>query len=146
MAICGGFMIEKKTGGMSDEIKKPREWKLTFTTNMSGEEQNPVVTEGPVISGYEAEVRIVEYSALEAAQADIAVLKDAFEFSQGNLRKEFEALKARETELLNLVMEMREGFALMAEGEGSDYKVYMEMSRYYFTKADATLKKLGVTE
>ena len=56
------------------ETNKPRQWTLTFATNSEGEEQTPVVTDGPVISGYEAEVKVIELAPMlkmmdEMAQA-----------------------------------------------------------------------------
>jgi hypothetical protein len=45
-----------------------REWTLTFATDLNGEEITPSVTEGPIISGYEAEVKVVELEALTYEQ------------------------------------------------------------------------------
>lgn len=66
---------------------KFREWTLVFTTNMKGDEQTPVVSDGPIISGYEAEVKVIEQSALEAANAEINSLKNNYQEYQGYIEE-----------------------------------------------------------
>lgn len=54
------------------ETNKPRQWTLTFATNSEGEEQTPVVTDGPIISGYEAEVKVIELAPMLKMMDDMA--------------------------------------------------------------------------
>lgn len=110
--------------GMSEPapscISPPREWWIKDSRHVF-----QVPREGAV--------RVVEYSALEAAQADA---KDSHERFQ-EMRVMLDSHRARESELMNLVREMREAL---------NYRSGTESQEACIAEADATLKRLGVTE
>jgi hypothetical protein len=53
--------------------KPARQWTLEFDSNFDN--SPPLVSDGPSISGYEAEVRVIEISAVEALKAENEELK-----------------------------------------------------------------------
>lgn len=55
------------------------------------------------------------------------------------LRKSLKSVIESERRKTEALENAREGFALMAEGEGEDYRVYMEMARYHMNQCDAAL-------
>ena len=48
----------------NDEPKKARKWTLVFTTDMQGEARTPFVLDGPIINGYEFQVKVIELAPI----------------------------------------------------------------------------------
>lgn len=99
---------------MSEEKAKAREWTLVFTTNLQGEEMNPHVLDGPIISGYEAEVKVVEISALQEAQKEIAELKAKLWVAKDNALRTYDGL-AEKADKYDEAKEMLEKMASALE-------------------------------
>jgi hypothetical protein len=51
---------------------KAREWTLEFDSNF--DDHPPIVRDGPAISGYEAEVKVIEHSAYDKAVNALRVI------------------------------------------------------------------------